>query len=218
MFVEKKAIVYISDSPSPFPVIFYPVISLNQRKLKSEGWRALKCQISAMFSEIKLPLKESTNHGNSSTPNTRHKKICGVSLPSLHERQIYRKPNFFSSAACWITFVCKVQCKQVLSHWTLLPVSLQYIDNTDRQELTPASCVMTETQGKACQNGTILYAFFSQFAKASTLWRLKAYTLAYILVLLFIVFILLFPHLLMYMVAEAWTESSFICRSPHIAI
>jgi len=73
---------------------------------------------------------------------------------------------------------------------------------------------MTETWGKACQNGTILYVFCSQFAKASTLWRLKAYTLAYILVFLFTVFILLFWHLLIYMVAEAGTESGVVCGAP----
>lgn len=130
---------------------------------------------------------------------------------------MYRKPNFFSPVACWITFFYKAQCKLGLSHWTPLPVSLWHMGNTDRQELTPASCVMTKTQGKACQSGTVLYVFWSQIAKASILWRFKAYTLAYILGLLFIVLILQFPYLLMYVVAEAWTESSFICGSPQIA-
>lgn len=147
------------------------------------------------------------------------RKFAGFlfSLPSVHEREMYRKPSFFSPAACWVTFYCEVQCKQGLSHCPPLPVLLWYIDDTDRQELTPASYVMTKTQGKVHQNGAILYVFCSQFAKASILWRLKFYTLAYILGLVFIVFILVFPHLLMHVVAEAWTESGLICVSPYTA-
>lgn len=131
----------------------------------------------------------------------------------MREKCMYRKQNFSPAADC-ITFFCKAQCKQGLYHWMPLSVSLWYIDNTDRKELT----VQSPKHGEKHVRMAPFYVFCSQFTKASILWRLKTYTLAYIniLDLHFLEFIFLFPHLLMYMVAEVWTESNFICRSPYI--
>lgn len=74
------------------------------------------------------------------------RKLAGFLFPlfSTHERKMYRKQNF-SPAAGWITYFCKAQCKQGLSHWMPLSVSLWYPDNTGRKELT----AVTETWGKA---------------------------------------------------------------------